>query len=58
MPFSIQLPLFQVETATSQKLYPSKLKAEQEYLKLVEENIPCEFWVEGILKKEHKPLCS
>ena len=56
MSFSIQLPTFQVETANSHKLFPSKTKAEQEYTRLVTENIPCEFWIDGQLKKEYKPL--
>ena len=44
MPFTFQLPTYQVETQTSFTLYPSRAEADNHYQKNVENNIPCELY--------------
>jgi hypothetical protein len=46
---------YQVETASSQYQSHIKEKAEDIYQQYVRENIPCEFYKDGIVQKEHKP---
>ena len=55
MPFTVQLPTYQVETQTSFTLYPSRAEADNDYQKNVENNIPCELYEDGQLQKEFKP---
>jgi len=55
MSFYQQLPTFTVETKTGSTLYPFEPDAEKAYQNFVNQNIPVEFFCEGILKKEHKP---
>jgi len=49
---------YQVETASSQYQSHIKEKAEDIYQQYVRENIPCEFYKDGIVQKEHKPPSS
>jgi len=49
---------YQVETASSQYQSHIKEKAENIYQQYVRENIPCEFYKDGIVQKEHKPPLS
>ena len=55
MAFTVQLPTFQVETKNSLTLFPTQDQAERHYQKYVKENVPCEFFTDGIKQKEHKP---
>ena len=55
MTFHVNFPRYQVETATAQFQSPTPQKAEEEYQKYVKHNIPCEFFIEGILQKQYKP---
>ena len=55
MTFHVNFPRYQVETASDQFQSPTQQRAEEEYQKYVNQNIPCEFFLEGILQKEHKP---
>ena len=55
MPFTFQLPTYQVETKVSSTLYPSRTEANNHYQKFVDKNVPCELYVDGQLKKEFKP---
>ena len=55
MSFYIQLPTYQIETASEFQLFPTKQKAEEIYQKYVHRKIPCELFLEGILQKEFKP---
>tara|TARA_B100000029_G_scaffold351288_1_gene343795 strand:+ start:619 stop:795 length:177 start_codon:yes stop_codon:yes gene_type:complete len=58
MTFQVNLSRYQVETASSQFQSHIKEKAEDIYQKYVRENIPCEFYIDGIVQKEHKPPLS
>ena len=55
MPFTFQLPTYQVETKASSTLYPSKKEANNHYQRLEKDNVPCELWEDGRLQKEYKP---
>ena len=55
MSFQVRLTRYQVETASNQFHSPHKAQAETEYQRLVRENIPCEFYKDGIVQKEFKP---
>jgi|TARA_B100000586_G_scaffold198302_1_gene146683 hypothetical protein len=55
MTFHTVLSRYQVETASAQFQSPHRNKAEDIYQKYVRENVPCEFYKEGILEKQHKP---
>ena len=55
MTFHVNFPRYQVETASMQFQSPTQQRAEEEYQKYVNQNIPCEFFLEGILQKEPKP---
>ena len=46
---------YQVETESDQFQSPTKQKAEDIYQKYVNQNIPCELYLNGELQKEHKP---
>ena len=56
MPFTLQLPTYQVETKSGSTLFPSQNEANNHYQKFVDNNIPCELYEDGQLKKEHKPI--
>ena len=52
-----QIPnTYQVETKSGSTLFPSHAEANNHYQKFVDKNIPCEFYEDGKLKKEHKPI--
>ncbi len=55
MAFHTVLSRYQVETASNQFHSTYKANAETEYKRLVKENIPCEFYKDGIVQKEFKP---
>ena len=55
MTFQVNLTRYQVETASEQFASHIKEKAEDIYQKYVKDNIPCEFFIDGIVQKEHKP---
>ena len=58
MSFYLQLPTFTVETKNGSTLYPIQEEAEKAYQKLVKQNIPVEFFRDGILKKANKTPSS
>ena len=51
MSFYQQLPTFSVETKTGSTLYPAKSDAEKAYQKFVKQNVPVEFFRDGVLEK-------
>ena len=51
MSFYQQLPTFSVETENGSTLYPLQSTAEIAYQKLVMQNVPVEFFRDGILEK-------
>ena len=55
MTFHTDFPRYQVETSNEQFQSPTKTKAEDIYQKYVNENIPCELFLNGKLQKEYKP---
>ena len=55
MTFQVNFPRYQVETASDQFQSPTQRKAEEIYQKYVNEKVPCELFLEGILQKEFKP---
>ncbi len=55
MTFQVKLTRYQVETASDQFHSHIREKAEDIYQKYVKDNIPCEFFIDGIVQKEHKP---
>ena len=55
MSFYIQLPTYQIETASEFQLFPTKQKAEEIYQKYVNQKIPCELFLDGKLQMEYKP---
>ena len=55
MTFHTDFPRYQVETSNEQFQSPTKTKAEDIYQKYVNENIPCELFLNGKLQKEFKP---
>jgi len=58
MTFSVNFPRYQVETALDQFQSPTKKQAEDIYQKYVNQNVPCEFYLDGELQKEYKPLIN
>ena len=58
MTFPVNLSRYQVETASSQFQSHIREKAEDIYQQYVRENIPCEFYKDRIVQKEHKPPSS
>ena len=54
MSFYLQLPTFSVETNTGSTLYPAKSDAEKAYQKFVKQNVPVEFFRDGVLEKANK----
>ena len=56
MTFHTDFPRYQVETSKEQFQSPTKQQAEDIYQKYVNENIPCELFLNGELQKEYKPL--
>ena len=57
MSYYVRQETHQIETQSDLKLYPSADLANKAYNNYVERNIPVEYWKEGYLFKEHKPLC-
>jgi len=55
MPFTLQLPTYKEETKSGSTLFPTQNEANNHYQKFVDDNIPCEFYEDGQLKKEYKP---
>ena len=55
MPFTVQLPTYQVETKSGATLYPTHTEANNHYQKFVDNNVPCELYEDGKLQKEYKP---
>ena len=55
MTFHTTVPRYQVETSKEQFQSPTKSKAEDIYQKYVNQNIPCELFLNGKLQKEYKP---
>ena len=55
MTFHTDFPRYQVETSNEQFQSPTKTKAEDVYQKYVNENIPCELFLNGKLQKQYKP---
>ena len=55
MTFHVDIPRYQVETESAQFQFPTKAKAEDIYQKYVNQNIPCELFLNGKLQKEFKP---
>jgi len=55
MPFTLQLPTYQVETKSGATLYPTHTEANNHYQKFVDNNVPCELYEDGKLQKEYKP---
>ena len=55
MTFQVKLTRYQVETASDQFHSHIREKAEDIYQKYVKDNIPCEFFIDGIVQKKHKP---
>ena len=55
MSFFTQLTTYQVETQKGATLFPTQDQAERHYQKYVKENVPCEFYSDGIKQKEYKP---
>ena len=51
MSFYQQLPTFSVETQNGSPLYPLQSTAEKAYQKLVMQNVPVEFFRDGVLEK-------
>ena len=58
MTFQVNLSRYKVETASEQFASHIKEKVEDIYQKYVSENIPCEFYKDGIVQKEYKPKLS
>ena len=56
MTFHTDFPRYQVETSNEQFQFPTKTKAEDIYQKYVNQQIPCELFLNGKLQKEYKPL--
>ena len=56
MPFYQQLPTYQVETSSDLTLYPNFQEADIHYQKNVSNNVPCEFFRDGLKQKEYKPI--
>jgi hypothetical protein len=58
MTFHTTVPRYQVETSNEQFQSPTKKQAEDIYQKYVNQNVPCEFYLDGELQKEYKPLIN
>ncbi len=56
MPFYHQLPTYQVETSSDLTVYPNYQEADIHYQKNVSNNVPCEFFRDGLKQKEYKPI--
>jgi hypothetical protein len=55
MTFHTIHPRYQVETSKEQSQLSDKQQAEDIYQKYVNQNVPCELFLNGKLQKEHKP---
>ncbi len=55
MTFHVNFPRYQVETASDQFQSPTQQKAEDIDQKYVNQNIPCELFLNGQVQTEYKP---
>ena len=58
MTFHTTIPRYQVETSNEQFQSPTKKQAEDIYQKYVDQYVACEFYINGQLQKEYKPLIN
>ena len=58
MTFHTIIPRYQVETSNEQFQSPTKKQAEDIYQKYVDQYVACEFFINGKLQKEYKPLIN
>ena len=58
MTFHTIIPRYQVETSNEQFQSPTKKQAEDIYKKYVDQYVACEFYINGQLQKEYKPLIN
>ena len=58
MTFHTIIPRYQVETSNEQFQSPTKKQAEDIYQKYVDQYVACEFYINGKLQKEYKPLIN
>ena len=58
MTFHTIIPRYQVETSNEQFQSPTKKQAEDIYQKYVDQYVACEFYINGHLQKEYKPLIN
>ena len=58
MTFHTIIPRYQVETSNEQFQSPTKQQAEDIYQKYVDQYVACEFYINGQLQKEYKPLIN
>ena len=58
MTFQVNLSRYKVETASEQFASHINEQVEDIYQKYVKEQIPCEFYKDGMMQKEHKPNLS
>ena len=58
MTFHTIIPRYQVETSSEQFQSPTKQQAEDIYQKYVDQYVACEFFINGKLQKEYKPLIN
>ena len=58
MTFQVNLSRYKVETASEQFASHIKDQVEDIYQQYVRENIPCEFYKDGLMQKEYKPSLS
>ena len=58
MTFHTTIPRYQVETSNEQFQSPTKKQAEDIYQKYVDQYVACEFFINGKLQKEYKPLIN
>ena len=58
MTFHTIIPRYQVETSNEQFQSPTKQQAEDIYQKYVDQYVACEFFINGKLQKEYKPLIN
>ena len=55
MAYTVELPIFQVETAKGNHLYADYQQAYSKYVEYQENEVPCELYKEGVKQKEFKP---
>ncbi len=55
MAYTVELPIFQVETENSHHLYTNYQQAYSRYVDYEKDEIPCELYKEGVKQREYKP---